>query len=177
MRISFLSLLLLLFLSVISHPCFSCFIYIEAKEFAKSCPVILSGKIVRIEVTPSVNGASQVIAYIKISKIHKNILKDVGLTIGEEFPVYMSAIHSNYEDSTEIRYCLDTQGIWLITLDENGLFRINSHPVQYQCSQKEKELKKNKVFRVDDRKLRKEGCTSQAWIEMQKTSAARVGRN
>ena len=135
----------------------ACWIAIEPEIYASECPIIISGTIAKTDGLISdkyFDGYD--IAYIKIRKVFKNVLKGVDLNKGQNFSVQMSPIRKNIGVSTDIRYQVGKKGIWLVYLDSKGNFHIDFHPVQFQPLKKEKELRKKGTF-ITETELTEDG--------------------
>ena len=127
----------------------ACWKGVEPRGFASRCPIVVTGTITKIDAGCPCDNPSYDIAHITISAIHKNRLKDVPLSNGSVIQVRMAARDAKIKTSTDLRYPLKDKALWLIVLDANGQFSLNSHPVQRQPLDKDPKTLLGELFNMD----------------------------
>ena len=97
----------------------TCWTYIAPEKFTARCPLIIQGNIVRIE------GSYKEHAIIHVNQVFNNEIRNLNILPGEEFTVHMDPTGKKWENSTDIRYCANTEGIWLVELNSDTIFSIS----------------------------------------------------
>lgn len=136
-----MSAVLSIVLSVSASPLFACWADVPLREILRKNPVIVIGKIIRIDVTAPEklkDGYGHDTAYIQVSKLLKNTLKDHPIQTGDEIPLSMPSVNNTMKTSIDIRYKKGTNGIWILE-KKKGLFWA-TYPKDFQKPEKEKEI-------------------------------------
>jgi hypothetical protein len=122
----------LILLALASPALGGCWAEIDPGAFANDCPIIIRGTIVSVKEAARGQQRADDVADIKVAAIVRNELKDVGLKVGDVFPVRMISRHNTSKSSIDINYPVQTEALWLVVLNTKGKFRIDQHPVQKQ---------------------------------------------
>ncbi len=110
----------------------ACWMRMEQEAIAAKAPVVVSGKIIRIDsAAAEARGRVLDVAHLKVSAVHKNELKDVPDKPGGVVKVRMNSAEARTRASTDIRYPEGTEGIWYLYLRDDGELYVNAHPQQY----------------------------------------------
>ena len=133
----FISLFLLIFSVQVT---FACWIIIPLEKVVAGNPVVVVGKIVKIEVDKAprdiiyriarflntvVSRTTRTrlaepgfyrydIAYIEVAKILKNELRKPAVEVGDQIPLSMPSINNSTRMSTDIRYKRGAEGVWIL---------------------------------------------------------------
>ncbi len=121
-------------------PVKSSWMAIDIVEFAQRSPLIITGKIVKVDYIESDKMREYDYAYIKIDKVLKNVFKDLPLKYGDTLKVLMSPVRVSGWCTTDIRYKEGRGGLWILKMYNNLEFSICSHPDQLQPRYKQREL-------------------------------------
>src|SRR5216683_2615996 len=82
----------------------ACWKEIDPRGYAHECPIIVAGTIEKIaEAAPGGDRADH-IASIRILAVHRNELTDVGLKVGDLWPVRMISRNNRVRTSTDLTY-------------------------------------------------------------------------
>ena len=139
----------------------------KPSSVAQHAPIIVSGKIVKIDVAAAETREGDQLrfldrAHIRIDRVHKIALSDFD-SKPTTITAFMHSVDKTvpgsetkdgskvcYSTSMDLRYEVETEAVWLLFLKENGRFYINCHPQQHQPLDKEEDFLKTGVFRVQD---------------------------
>ncbi len=119
---------------------------VPLEEIVQNSPVVVVGKIEKIDpAEPWKEGMRNYdTAYITVSKVLKNTLKDTKITIEDKIPLSMPAIIRQGISGlalalgTDIRYRIGQEGIWILELKDNTFWA--TYPKDYQPLKKIKEI-------------------------------------
>ena len=114
----------------------------ESSAVAQECPVIVAGKIVRIDEAVAErqekHGSAEPIqrlldvAHIRISAVHKCLIRGIKPAVGGEIPARMHSRKNKTWIEHDLHYEVGTEGVWMLYLGDDGHFCINCWPEQKQ---------------------------------------------
>lgn len=111
----------------------ACWIDIPLDRFIADCPLVIQGRIVKIETAPKQEYA-QDIAYIEVIDILKNETTTI-ISRGKQIKLLMPAINNEIQISTDIRYPKGTSGLWILREDE-GAYKADYPKAYYETERK-----------------------------------------
>jgi len=135
-RYTFSLLALLFIIMCTGQSLFACWDSIDINEQAKKSPVIVTGTITSIENVQKKGNSDNdkgywyAIAHISVDEVLKNQFTDID--ISKELLAHMNSGKARIRISTAISYPVGSKGVWLIFVDNEGKFSINSFPGQLQ---------------------------------------------
>ena len=105
----------------------------DPSAVAGQCPVIVSGEIAEIrEAAAKAGGRVLDVARIRITAVHKQLLRGVDAKVGGLLEARMHSRKDKVAESTDLRYPVGTKALWMLYLGDDGAFRINWRPEQCQ---------------------------------------------
>ncbi|PCJ58804.1 MAG: hypothetical protein COA79_12095 [Planctomycetota bacterium] len=110
---------------------------IKIEKIIKDNPLIIIGKIEKISTTKASKGEID-IAYIKISELLKNKLKNKKIKIGDKIPLSMPGKKKKLSFGTDIRYKKDQEGIWILEFKNNVYWA--TYPKDFQPLKEKKKI-------------------------------------
>lgn len=116
---------------------------VPLETVVKDSPVIVVGKIERIELPdpPEPSDARRLdIGHIKVRKVLKNALKDFELAPGDTIPLAMPSSLNKMRMSTDLYFKEGTDGVWILDR-KDGKFRA-TYPKDHQPLEKRAEVLK-----------------------------------
>ena len=152
------------FLMFSMRVAFACWIIIPLEKVVERKPVVVVGKIVKIEVDKARHNTiyrvarflntmvSKItrtrlakpgfyrydIAYIEVAKILKNELNEPAIRVGFEIPLSMPSINNSVNMSTDIRYKRGTEGVWILEYRDGTFWAME--PKDYQSLNQQKTI-------------------------------------
>lgn len=184
-QIPFVAIMFATLLSVAEEGSAGVWALEEPASFAKRAPIIVTGKIVKIDVAKAqVRERDQLrfldCAHIRVDNVHKNALSDFEISEKTTIAAFMHSVNTtvpgsmkndgsriDYSTSADLRYEVGTKAIWQLFLKKDGRFYINCHPQQRQPLDKKDSLRKAGVFRKPLRRTTKADWISQDKSEQQ----------
>ena len=157
------------------HASASCWCYVAQSTIAEQSPVIVTGEITEIHVAePSESGFD--IAHIKVEAIHKNILKDTELRVGEILPARMHGANRSTRTSIDLRFAKGKLATWYVYVEEDRNFYICRHIQQCRPFEEEPVLGRKAILRTQsiDEADDTYGTTIETWIAKRKETTARA---
>src|SRR3954468_13544293 len=103
-------------------PAPACWMAVDPAVFARGCPVIVRGPIVAIDDGPAGRDRADDVAHVRVDEVVRNDLTDVPLKAGDRLAVRMVSARSRVRESTDLRYPVGTEAIWLVVLTARGEF-------------------------------------------------------
>ena len=139
-NVSILCILGAMFVFSFAGQLFGSWADVPLEEILQNNPVVVVGEIESIDrAAPS---DKYDIAYITVSRVLKNTLKDKKIKSGDKIPLSMPAIISQgtvrFALSTDIRYRIGQEGIWILELKDNTFWA--TYPKDYQPLKKMKDI-------------------------------------
>ena len=135
---------------------------LDPEEFAKECPIIVRGTIVSVGETKP--GVDRVDAVIRIEEIVKNALSDTPLKVGGDLTTHRN-VGARLSGSEDLDYPVKTRALWMITLDAEGSFHVDGHPVHRQPANLVLDLGATKFYREPGVDFPRAPVTQKQWIE------------
>jgi hypothetical protein len=141
-----------------------CWAGIDPVAFARRCPVIVRGTIVRVEPGQPMGGERVYdTAVIAIDKVFRNALGDEPtVKDGGAVRVLMVSTRNKFTVSTDLRYRIGTAGIWLIDLRPDARLHIDLRPEQRQPVEEEDRLRRRGAFQADLERVVRKGTAPAA---------------
>ena len=130
-------------LTAAALPALGCWADVPLETVVKDSPVIVVGKIERVELPdpPEPSDARRLdIGHIKVRKVLKNTLKDFELAPGDTIPLAMPSSLNKMRMSTDLYYKEGTDGVWILDR-KDGKFRA-TYPKDHQPLEKLDEVLK-----------------------------------
>lgn len=113
----------------------------DPSALAAQCPVIVSGEIVEIrEAAAKAGGRVLDVARIRITAVHKQLLRGVEAEVGGLIEARMHSRKDTIAESIDLRYPVGTKATWLLYLGDDRAFRINWRPEQ--CLREQASIKR-----------------------------------
>jgi len=119
---SFVLICLIMTLPIISR---ACFMMIPLEELVKSSPVIVSGKITAVTVSPQRKGEGpqlQDTGFLRVDRVLKNTLKDFDITVGDRLPLKFPSQNRIMHISTDIVYRKGQEGVWILDYRDGAFY-------------------------------------------------------
>jgi len=111
-------------------------------ELLQDNPVVVVGKIAGIKVAPVPKKGEPLLthdtAYITVSKVIKNALAETNIQAGDQLPLAMPSANGGIAMSTDIRYRIGMDGVWILELEDQKYWA--TYPGDYQPREKEREI-------------------------------------
>ena len=121
----------------VAPAAFASWAFMPLEKVVEQNAVIVVGKIEKIEVGKPTEGRVMDTAYITVSKILKNSLKDNPLAIGGKLPLVMPG-KAGLRSSKDILYKLGQEGVWILEKRDGTYWA--TFPSDFQPLEKEKEI-------------------------------------
>lgn len=124
---------------IAATPVWACWAAVPLEKLLRDNPVVVAGKITRIDVAPAPEDGKRQRAYdtgyIRVSKVLKNALKKTEIKVGDELPLSMPSVNRGIMVSTDIRYPKGKEGIWILELKDGKYWA--TYPGDFQSKDKE----------------------------------------
>jgi len=122
----------------------ACWEDLPLKELVSQNPVIVIGKIDKVDVVPAPKeGESPYTldtAYITVTKVLKNTLSEDDIKVGDLLPLAIPSINRKAIMSTDIRHTKGQDGVWLLVKEDRKYWA--TCPGAFQPKDKESEIAK-----------------------------------
>lgn len=140
MKRMFVTLIAFVALCSMIPAVYACFAAVPLKRLVVLNPVIIGGRIEKIEPVPDEEKTEQDlnIAYIKVEKVLKNELENIKIEKGGFVKLLMPAKHTI---STDIMYKKWQGGIWILEKDKKRDMFWATYPGDLQPTEKEEEIR------------------------------------
>ena len=132
-----LAVIIIIIVACILQTARAMWAYVPLEKLLAENPVVVVGKIEEIKTSETTKGKVS-IAYIKVSEVLKNELKDFKIKVGDKIPLSVPT-PSMISVSTDINYPKGKEGVWILEYKDKTFWA--TYPSDYQPLKQKAQIK------------------------------------